>query len=334
MRRAGGQVGHCMWTIGHAVGAALVAAATLVACAGAAGQTFPSRPVDFIVPYSAGGTVDTQLRALAGASEKHLGQPIVPKNRPSANGTLAAAFVATSALPDGYTITQIHAGVLREPAIRKTPYDPATDFTYIIGISGLTSGLVVRSDAPWKTFAEFLADAKAHPGKISVGSPGGSVNPYLVLRQIAKRQNITWTHVPFKSFAESGNALLGGHIQAVSDAAGWAPLVNAGQLRLLVTYGASRTRNWPSVPTLPELGIDIIANAAYGLAGPAGMDESVVRILHDAFKKGMEEPAFAKVLRELEQEPIYQSTADYRAYVARELIAQKRIVEELGLKQD
>lgn len=316
--------------------------ATLVAIICAAGaldcfaqsQNFPTRPVTFIVPYAVGGTVDFQLRALATATEKHLGQPFVVENRPSATGTLGPAQMAATARPDGYTLTQIHTGVLRLPFMAKTPYDPATDFTYIIGISGLTSGLVVRSDAPWKTFAEFVADAKAHPGKINYGSPGGAANPYIVMRQIAARQGIQWTHVPFKSFAESSNALLGGHIHAVSDAAGWAPFVNSGQLRLLASYGTSRAKNWPDVPTLQELGIDVAAAALYGIAGPKGMNDAVVKILHDAFKKGMEEPAFGAVLKKLEQEPIYQSTEDYRAYIRSELIAQKRTVEELGLVQE
>src|SRR5215813_14060529 len=141
-------------------------------------QSFPTRPVIFVVPYAVGGTVDFQLRALASATEKHLGRPFVVENRPSANGSLGPAQVAASARPDGYTITQIHTGVLRFPFMTKTPYDPAVDFTYIIGISGLTSGLVVRSDAPWKTFDEFLAYAKANPGKVNYGAPGGAATPY------------------------------------------------------------------------------------------------------------------------------------------------------------
>jgi tripartite-type tricarboxylate transporter receptor subunit TctC len=120
----------------------------------------------------------------------------------------------------------------------------------------------------------------------------------------------------------------------VSDAAGWAPLVNSGQLRLLVTYGSTRTKNWPDVPTLAELGIDVAAASAYGIAGPKGMNEATVKILHDALKKGMEEPSFVRILQQLEQEPIYQSTEDYREYIKRELVAQKRIVEELGLKAE
>jgi tripartite-type tricarboxylate transporter receptor subunit TctC len=315
-----------------------VAAVLAVTCALSAlidvspAQDFPTRPITFVVPYAVGGTVDVQLRALAAATEKHLGRSFVIENRPSATGTLGPAQVAASAKPDGYTLTQIHTGVLRFPFMAKAPYDPAVDFTYIIGISGLTSGLVVRSDAPWKTFDEFLTDAKANPGKINYGAPAGAATPYIAMQQIAKRRGIQWTHVPFKSFAESSNALLGGHIHAVSDAAGWAPLVNSGELRLLVTYGSNRTRNWPSVPTLREVGIDVAANSAYGVAGPKGMNNAVVKILHDAFKKGMEEPTFVALLKKLEQEPIYQSTEDYRAYIERELVVQRQLVEELGLK--
>jgi tripartite-type tricarboxylate transporter receptor subunit TctC len=295
-------------------------------------QSFPARPVTFVVPWSVGGTFDTQLRALAKATEKHLGQPIVMENRSSAAGTLGPAQVAT-AKPDGYTVTQIGTSVLRMPFITKTSYDPAIDFTYIIGISGLTAGIVVRSDAPWKTFDELLAYAKANPGKISYGSPGGAANPYVVMRLIGKLRGIEWTHVPFRSFSESSTALLGGHIRAISDAAGWAPYVNSGQLRLLVTFGSARSKNWPAVPTLGEFGIDVVANSAYGIAGPRGMEPTVVKVLHDAFKKGMEEPLFLDVLRKFEQEPIYQSTEDYHAYVLRDLIAQKQIVEQLGLKE-
>jgi tripartite-type tricarboxylate transporter receptor subunit TctC len=315
-----------------------VAAVFAVTCALSAlidvspAQEFPTRPITFVVPYAVGGTVDVQLRALAAATEKHLGRSFIVENRPSATGTLGPAQVAASAKPDGYTLTQIHTGVLRFPFMAKAPYDPAVDFTYIIGISGLTSGLVVRSDAPWKTFDEFLADAKANPGKINYGAPAGAATPYIAMQQIARRRGIQWTHVPFKSFAESSNALLGGHIHAVSDAAGWAPLVNSGELRLLVTYGSNRTRNWPTIPTLREVGIDVAANSAYGVAGPKGLSDGVVKILHDAFKKGMEEPTFVALLKKLEQEPIYQSAEDYRAYIERELVVQRQLVEELGLK--
>jgi len=315
--------------------AVVVGAASLFPWLGIADSPrFPTHPVTFIVPYGVGGTVDVQLRALAAATEKFLGQPFVVENRPSSTGTLGPAQMAATARPDGYTVTDIHTGVLRLPFMTKTTYDPATDFTYIIRISGLVSGLVVRSDAPWKTLDEFLADAKAHPGKINYGAPSGGANPYIVMRQIAERRGIEWTHVPYKSFTESGAALLGGYIQAVSDAAGWAPFVSSGQFRLLATYGSARTRHWPDVPTLSDLGFDVVMNSAYGIAGPRGMDPTVVKILHDAFKHGMEEPSFASLLDKFEQEPMYQNTEDYGAYITSELATQKRLVEELDLKQE
>jgi tripartite-type tricarboxylate transporter receptor subunit TctC len=293
-------------------------------------RSFPTRAVMLIVPYAAGGTVDSQLRVLAKATESHFGQPIVVENRASASGTLAAA--ATAVAPaDGYTITTINTSVLRLPFMTKTSYDPVNDFTYIIGISSLTSGLVVRDDAPWKSFVEFLDYARANPGRVSFGGPSGGANPQIVMRQIAKRQGIEWTQIPYRSVAESSGALLGGHIQAISDAAGWAPFVNSGEFRLLVTFGPERTKNWPDVPTLREFGIDIAASSDYGLAGPKGLDLQILRTLHGAFKKGMEEPVFVNFLATLAQEPVYRSTESYQAYVREQIEVQRRIVLELGL---
>ncbi len=210
----------------------------------------------------------------------------------------------------------------------------ARDFTYIIGISSLTSGLVVRADAPWKSFAELLDYARANPGAISIGGPSGGTNPQIIMRQIAKQKGIEWTQIPYRSVAESSNALLGGHIAAVADAAGWAPYVNSGQFRLLVIFGSARTKSWPDVPSLNEFGIEVAATSDYGLAGPKGLDPQIVRTLHDAFKEGMHEPAFVNLLAALEQEPIYRSTNDYAAYVRDQIEAQRRIVDELGLKSD
>ena len=153
----------------------------------ASAQAYPSRPVRVLVGFAAGSAIDISARLIGQWLSEHLGQPFVVENRPSATGTLGLAQMAATAKPDGYTITQIHAGALRLPFMTKTSYDPATDFTYIIGISALTAGLVVRSDAPWKTFAELLADAKANPGKISYGSPSGASNPPVVMRLVARR---------------------------------------------------------------------------------------------------------------------------------------------------
>ena len=256
------------------------------------------------------------------------------ENRPGGSGTLAPGQMAATAKPDGYTIAQIPITIFRFPFMAKTTFDPSADFTYIIGVSGYTFGVVVRADAPWKTFQEFLADAKANPGKINYGTPGAGTSLHITMEQIAKRQGIKWTQVPFKGNAEVMNALLGGHIHAVAASSGWARLVNAGQFRLLVTWGAARTKNWPNVPTLRDLGIDIVSNSPFGIAGPRGMEPKIVKVLHDAFKQGLEEPSYAAAMATLDQELFYLSSEDYQKFAMQQIEEAKRFIAELGLKQN
>ena len=274
------------------------------------------------------------MRALALATEKHLGQSIVIENRPGAGGVLGPMQMAASSKPDGYTIAQIPITVFRFPFMRKTAFDPATDLTYIINVSGYTFGVVVRKDAPWKTFNDLLADAKANPGKINYGTPGAGTSLHITMEQIAKQRGIKWTHVPFKGTPETMNAIVGGHVDVVADATGWGPLVDSGDLRLLVTWGANRTKNWPDVPILKEIGIDMISNSPFGIAGPKAMDPNIVKTLHDAFKKGMEEASYIAQMAKLDQEAVYLNSEAYRRFAMQQLVEQKQLVEELGLKQE
>jgi tripartite-type tricarboxylate transporter receptor subunit TctC len=311
----------------------LLAAAVMAFAGIAQAQQFPTRPVTLIVPWPAGGGTDIGMRALALATEKHLGQSIVIENKPGAAGTIGPANMAANAKPDGYTIAQLPITVFRMPFIQKTSFDPAKDFTYIIHLTGYTFGVVVKADAPWKTFPELIDYAKANPGKLNYGTPGAGTSLHITMEQIAKQKGLKWTQVPFKGQAESLNALLGGHIDVQADSTGWAGAVNAGQLRLLVTWGAARTKNWPSVPTLKEVGIDMVSNSPFGIGGPKGMDPAVVKILHDAFQKGMKEKAYMDAMLKLDQEEYYLGTADYHAYAMQQIGEQKQLVEELGLRQ-
>jgi len=295
-------------------------------------QDYPTRPVTLIVPWAAGGTTDVALRALATATEKYLGQSIVVENRAGANGTLGPANMAATAKPDGYTISQLPITVFRQPFMTKTSFDPTRDFTYIIGLTGYTFGVVVRSDAPWKTFPELLAAAKANPSTITYGTSGAGTTPHITMEQIAKQQGIKLVHVPFKGVAESTTALLGGHIHAIADSTGWAPQVNDGKFRLLVSWGATRTKNWPNVPTLKEVGIDMVSNSPYGLGGPKGMAPETVKVLHDAFKKGLDEPSTVAAMTQFDQERFYLDSEDYRAFAMQQIVQEKRMVEELQLR--
>ena len=311
-----------------------LAFAAALSIAGAHAQEYPSRPVTLVVPWPAGGTTDISMRALATATEKHLKQSIVIDNKPGAGGVIGPQTVSEKAAPDGYTVVQVPITVFRWPFMRKTTMDPAKDFTWIIGLTGYTFGIVVKADSQWKTFKDFLAYAKANPGKINYGTPGAGTTLHITMEQIAKQEGIKWTHVPFKGTAETTQALLGGHIDAVADATGWGPLVKAGQFRLLVIWSDKRSPNYPDAPTLREQGVNLVSNSPFGLAGPKGMDPKVVKTIHDAFKKGLEDPAYLAELVKLDQETAYLSSADYKKYADEQLVVQKALIEALGLKQE
>jgi tripartite-type tricarboxylate transporter receptor subunit TctC len=309
----------------------LLAALGTFAGTPAQAQSYPTKPVTLIVPWPAGGSTDLVLRALADATQKHLGQPIVIENKPGASGTLGGAQMAAAAKPDGYTIAQIPITIFRLPFMTKTTFDPRKDFTYVAGLTAYTFGVVVKSDSPWKTFKEFIAYAKANPGKIKYGSPGTGTSLHIGMEQIARATGVKWTHVPFKGGAELNAATLGGHINAHADSTSWAALVNSGDFRLLVTWSPARTKNWPNVPTLQEEGINLVLNSPYGVAGPKGMDPKVVKILADAFAKGVKEPSYADALKKFDQEVAYLDTAAYEKHVEDQIEEAKALVEELGL---
>ena len=312
--------------------ALLFATPLVLLAAGAQAQTFPTKPVTLIVPWPAGGSSDLALRALADATQKHLGQQIIIENKAGASGTLGPAQMAATAKPDGYTVSQMPITVFRLPFITKTTFDPAKDFTYVVGLTGYTFGVVVNSKSPWKTFKELVDYAKANPGKIKYGTPGAGTSLHIGMEQIAKAAGVKWTQVPFKGAAETNAALLGGHVDAVADSTGWGALVNSGDFRLLVTWSGERTKNWPDVPTLKELGYNLIINSPYGIAGPKGIDPKVVTVLHDAFAKAVNEPVYLEALKKFDQDPFYLNTADYEKHAAQQIEENKKLVEELGLK--
>jgi tripartite-type tricarboxylate transporter receptor subunit TctC len=299
----------------------------------AAADDFPTRPVRIIVPFGAGGSNDITTRALAKATEKHLGRPIIVENVTGGGGLLGANAIV-AARPEGYTIGTTVPSLLIAPYLKKATYDASKDFTYIIGVMGFAYGVVVRKDAPWKTFQEFLADARANPGKISYGTPGVGTFQQLTMERIAKQQGVTWVSVPFRGDPDAINSLLGGNIHAVATTTSWAPYVESGDLRLLVTWGAERAKSWPSVPTLKESGVDIVVTAPYGLAGPKGMDPKVVKILHDAFRQGMADPAFTATLARLNEDAFYLSTDGYREFVTERIVEWKKMVEEVGSRSE
>ncbi|NLY26285.1 MAG: tripartite tricarboxylate transporter substrate binding protein [Alcaligenaceae bacterium] len=316
-----------------AAASALAAAPLMSVPATALAQSgaYPNRPISMIVPWPAGGSTDRHMRTLAELASKELGQPIIVENKPGAGGTLGPSTMAMQAKPDGYTISQFPLGMLRYPHMNKTNWHPINDFTFIIGVSGYTFGFVVKADSPYKTFQEYIDAARKSPGTVDYGSTGTGTSPHLILEEISAEAKVQLNHIPFRGNADIMQAILGGHVQAGSDATGWDKFVDAGQMRLLVTFGENRTKRWPDVPTAKDLGYNVVSQSPYGLVGPKGMDPAIVKTLHDAFKKAIENPRNIEVLGQLNQESWYRNGADYKAWAEETYNKDKELITRLGL---
>lgn len=294
-------------------------------------EKYPAKPITLLVPWAPGGGTDIVLRVLADAASKHLNQRIVVENKPGAGGALAAQHMAANVKPDGYTIAQLPLGVFRLPHMTNTTFNPITDLTWILNVAGYQFGTSVRADAPWKTWDELIAYAKKNPGKISVGNPGTGTSLHLTMEDLAQKLGLDWVHVPYKGSSESATALRGGHVQVQAGTPTW-EWVEAGQTRVLVMWGNERSSRAPNVPTLKEL-YGIVANSPWGIGGPKGMDPAVSKILHDAFRRAMDDPAVAKSLERQGMEKYYMAGAEYTKWVQRVAEEERRAVERLGLKR-
>ncbi|MBN8510228.1 MAG: tripartite tricarboxylate transporter substrate binding protein [Burkholderiales bacterium] len=293
-------------------------------------ERFPSRPVTLWLPWPAGGATDQTMRLLAELAGQRLGQKVVVENRAGGGGTLVMP-VLQQAAPDGYTIAQMPQPVFRAPWIQKVSWDPIRDTTPIIQISGVTFGIVVAAASPIRSLDDLFAQARAHPGELTIATNGIGTTPHVVMDELFARQGLRYNHIPYKGTAEQMIAVASGQVMVGVNSNGFAPFVDNGQLRLLVTFGAQRTKRWPQVPTLKELGFGIVAQSPYGLAGPRGLPPAVVQTLHDAFRAAAMDPAHLAELAKYDQELTYLGPEDYGAQMRAASAAERRTVERLGL---
>lgn len=313
-------------------GATLAAAGPLNLTQAWAQSAFPARPVTLYCAFPAGGPTDQVFRALAESASKMLNQQVIVENKPGAGGILGAVALM-NAKPDGYTLAQMPLGVFRIPHMQAKPaFNPVNDFSYVINLTGYTFGLVVPSSSPIKSVKDLIDYAKANPDKLTYGSTGTGTSPHLAIEEFAQRAGIKLVHVPYKGSADLMIAVIGGQVMAASDSTGWAPHVEAGKLRLLATYGSQRTKRWPNVPTLTELGYSTVSDSPFGLAGPKGMDPAVVKVLHDAFRKSLDDPKVLGVLERFDQPVTYLSSDDYAKFARSTFESEKQTIERLGLK--
>lgn len=314
-----------------ALGGAALAAPSLARAQG----RFPERPIRLIVPWPPGGSSDVQLRNIAEMAGRALGQTVVTENRGGAGGTLHAVHLAREARPDGYTLGQMHLSVVRRPFLVRTPqWDTTTDFTHIIGLTGWLFGVAVKADSPFQTFPELIAHARRNPGALSYSTSGIATTNHLAMEQISGLERIELTHVPFRGATEGITAVLGGNVSMIADSSAWAGAVEGGQMRLLCVWSAERAQRFPNVPTLKELGYDIVVTSNYGISGPPRMDPGVVRILHDALKTALMSEENTRVRTQFDMPLVYLDTEQYTDFIKRRAAFEQEMVTRLGIRME
>jgi len=220
---------------------------------------------------------------------------------------------------------------LRYPHYQTANWHPLRDFSYIIGLSEFTFGVVVRADSPYQTIADLIDAGRREPEKLNYGTSGIGGTGHLLMLETEQATGARFTHIPYKGGAEFMPALLGGHIQFVPDGAQWAAFVENGQVRVLAMATPQRLGKYPDKPTLMESGINAVAVSPYGLVGPKDLPPPVVQALHDVFKEAMADPAHQPLLDKFIQEPWYRDPAGYRAFAEKYYVEVKPMLVKAGL---
>ena len=310
----------------------LALALLLLSSLAAVSAEFPERPITMIVPWAPGGSTDQTGRVLAKAAEAHLGQPIVILNKPGASTTLGMAELA-AAKPDGYTIGTLSSSTYMIPMRggRTVQYDMLKSFSWISYYGDNLIGVAVPAESKWKSLQELIADGKASPGKIKYGNAGVGTTQHLTMEAVAFDTGAKFTYIPQKGSAESVAALLGGHLDFVSEVSTWAPHVEAKKLRLLAVTTPTRADGFPDVPTMKELGFSSLRSVQAILA-PAGVPEPVRAKLETAFRRGLKDPAFIDTMKRLHMVIVDGSGADAERIVRGEMERAKTLLDKLNLK--
>ncbi len=315
----------------HFTRRAVLAAPALLPFAARAQARFPDKPITILSPFTAGGATDVQMRSLAEAATRAFGQTVLIENRPGGGAVLGMSAVAR-ARPDGYTLAQMILPGMRLPFMQRMSFNPRTDFTPVMHVTGYTFGVLVKADSPWKTYADLVAEMKRRPGQIRWGNTGANGTPHLTNVDLAERDKVEVIHVPFRGEADATPALLGGHIEAASTGTGSGELVQQGSLRFLNFWTRERVKRFPTVPTLLELGYQgMVVTSPYGIVGPAGMEPGLVAALHDGFKRAQFDPAHLATLDRLDQPNEYLNSADYARFMAQTIDLEEARVKRLGL---
>ncbi len=306
---------------------ALLGAAVALA-AGTSFAAYPDRPVKLIVPWAAGGDTDNIFRPLAPLLQKSLGQPVVIANVGGASGTKGAKE-AKDAPADGYTLYAVH------DYIHSTYYAGVadvqyTDFEPVCLLTSTASVLTASAKSPWKTWQELFADAKARPGQISVGATLASTSHFFPAL-IEKAAGVKFKYVSYEGLAPRMNAILGGHIDLTDSNLTQKGKVDAGELKFLAIATEKRSPETPNVPTLKELGVNVVFDVSRGIMAPKGTPADVLARLESACAAAAKDPAFAEAMKKQGTDVRYLDRKAYAAWLKQTDDLNRTIAKDLGL---
>jgi tripartite-type tricarboxylate transporter receptor subunit TctC len=291
---------------------------------------FPSKAINMVVIFGAGGPTDVPARKIAALMEKEFNQPVVVENKLGGAGVIGLTAVAR-AKPDGYTIgTFSYSPTVVAPHVRSVPFDTTKDFTPIAQFADYAQPFCVNKDTPWKSVAEVIDFARQNPGQVTYSTVGAGSGQHIFMEALAKRENVKLTHVPFRGGAEGVSALLGGHVKA-GLAAELASHARTGDCRPLAVASAKRLPSLPNVPTFAELGVKIDPPLWLGFAGPAGMPEAIVKKLDQAVARAMKDPGVLQVFEQFVLTPVYRDHDEFKKLVLRDFERERELIKELGL---
>lgn len=294
-------------------------------------QSYPSRPITLVTTFAAGSPQDLVIRAIAEVAAAELKQPVAVDNKPGASGGISMGATVTQK-PDGYALNISNsAGLANLPLMQKLAFDPAKDFDYLMQMASFPIGIAVKAESPFKTWPDLVAHAKANPGKITYGTPGTGSMANLGMQRLQGLAGITLTHVPHKGVMEIIPAVLGEHVALMVTGTEWKPLVDGGQMRLLMMWTDTRLASFPNVPTARESGYAFDLDVAFGLVAPKGLEPAVAARVHSAFKSALDSAAVQALMAKYNIVPAYRDGPAFKARMASIAADMKPVIEQLGL---
>jgi tripartite-type tricarboxylate transporter receptor subunit TctC len=313
---------------------ALLGALALAASGGALAQAWPNKPVKFIMPSAPGSSPDRYTRLLAEKLTHKWGVPVVVENRPGATAMIGTDFVAKQPA-DGYTFLSTFTSFTQAPVLfPNCPYDPEKDFAPVTQAMTAEVIMAVRSDSPYKTYADLIAAARRD--KLSYGSFGNGSSFHIYGETVKRATGIDMTHVAYKGEALILNDLLGGQITASFNSIGTAlPHIKAGKIRPLALVGSARSRTLPEVPTFPELGVARLNGGAwFGFFARSGTPKAIVDKVSADINGFLNEPEMQKWLRDQGLEPTGMTPEQFSAFIKADLAKWRQLIPEVGIKAE